>query len=301
MTANKSPLAADEYRAALAAWYEVNGRHDLPWRQARDPYAVLVSELMLQQTQVDRVIPYYLAWLARWPDVASLAAAEPADVIRAWAGLGYNRRALYLHRMAETVVRDHEGKLPDDETALRALPGIGPYTARAVACFALEQRTAPADTNIARVIARSRLGFASQKSCTTGEIDTAALELLPGSGARDHNLSLMDLGALVCGAKTPVCMLCPLATGCAWRLAGMPDSTTRSRTLPKFETTARFARGRIIDRLREGPATDDELASMLPPPHNERTGEYLTSLLRDGLVERNGDLWRLPGRNSTAG
>lgn len=256
---------------------------------------------MLQQTQVDRVLPYYLAWMERWPTVPALAAADPADVIRAWAGLGYNRRALYLHRMAVTVRDDYGGAFPADEATLLTLPGIGPYTARAIICFALEQFAAPADTNIARVIARTRLGLASQKEATTRELDEAANELLPAAGARDHNLALMDLGAMVCGAKTPACLVCPVKDGCAWRLSGAPAATVRARKMPKFETTARFARGRIIDRLREGPAEDAQIAAMLPDLHGERAGEYLSGLLRDGLVERDGDLWRLPGSNATAG
>lgn len=301
MTANSSPMRAEEFRAALHAWYLEHGRHGLPWRLTRDPYAVLVSELMLQQTQVDRVIPYYLSWLERWPTVASLAAENPAEVIRAWAGLGYNRRALYLHRMASLVAEQYGGQFPADEGALRQLPGVGPYTARAVASFALEQRTAPADTNIARVLARSRLGVAGHKDVSARELDVAALELLPGENPRDHNLALMDLGAMVCGARSPVCLLCPVAAGCAWRLSGSPASATRTKSLPKFETTARFARGRIVDRLRERPATDAELAAMLPPPHDERAAEYLSGLLRDGLAERDGELWRLVGEVSPAG
>lgn len=299
MTTSSPLLDPGQFRSALAPWYEVHGRHSLPWRLTRDPYAIAVSELMLQQTQVDRVIPYYLAWMERWPTVPALAAADSADVIRAWAGLGYNRRALYLHRMAVTVRDSPDGLFPDDEETLRTLPGIGPYTARAIICFAFEQSAAPADTNIARVIARTRLGLASQKESTARDLDLAANELLPASGARDHNLALMDLGAMVCGAKTPVCLLCPVADACAWRLSGAPAGTARSRRLPKFESTARFARGRIVDRLRDGPADDATIAAILPQSHGERAGEYLSGLLRDGLVERDGELWRLPGSSTT--
>lgn len=301
MTANKSPMQPGDFRARLQAWYLTHGRHGLPWRLTRDPYAVIVSELMLQQTQVDRVIPYYLAWMERWPRVEDLASADPADVIRAWAGLGYNRRALYLHRMAVSVVNDHGGVFPGDEATLRALPGVGPYTARAVACFALEQQAAPADTNIARVIARARLGAASQRDVPPALLDRTAMDLLPASNARDHNLALMDLGALLCGARSPNCLLCPLAGGCAWRLSGAPAASASTRKLPRFETTARFARGRIIDRLRSGPTSGEELTAMLPPPHGERVDEYLSGLMRDGLVERDGDLWTLPGAQPTAG
>lgn len=283
-----------ELRRRLMRWYRANGRHQLPWRLTRDPYAVLVSEVMLQQTQVDRVLPYYAAWLERWPDFPALAAAPASEVIRAWRGLGYNRRALNLHRLANVVVERHGGTLPANEFDILALPGIGTYTASAVGCFARGKRVVVADTNIARVVARVTLGAARQQEVAGRTLGGALEELLPARNARDHNLALMDLGALVCSARAPACEACPLSTSCAWRSAGFPAAQTAAQATPRFETTARYARGRIIDALREAPATTDELGAALPEAHRGRVGHYLDALLRDGLVTRAGDCWRLP-------
>jgi A/G-specific adenine glycosylase len=173
--------------AALATWFEANGR-DLPWRQTRDPYAILVSEVMLQQTQVERVVPRYLTWIDRWPTVESLAAAHAADVIREWQGLGYNRRALNLHRAARHIA---EHGWPDD---LTALPGVGSYTAAAIRCFALGEDVLPVDVNVERVRRRTGAEFSSRAA-----------------------QALMDLGATVCLARVPRCPACPLASGCPSR------------------------------------------------------------------------------------
>lgn len=282
-------------RRRLMPWYREHGRHRLPWRQTRDPYAVLVSEIMLQQTQVERVIPYYAAWLERWPTFAALAAATPADVIREWRGLGYNRRALNLYRLAVTVTRDHDHHLPRDPGALLRLPGIGPYTAAAVRSFAYEEPVAVADTNIARTLVRALLGAASQHDVAPRAITGLATSLLPTVGVRDHNLALMDLGALVCVARSPRCDECPLAGLCAWRAAGHPGTTATREPAPKFESTSRFARGRIIDALRAAPASTGELAALLPPAHAPRIAGYLASLERDALIVRaSAGLWSLP-------
>ncbi|WP_322795723.1 A/G-specific adenine glycosylase [Tepidiforma sp.] len=297
MTATSATPETGPIRAALAAWYADNGRHTLPWRHTRNPYAVLVSEVMLQQTQVERVLPYYTAWLERWPDFAALAAASPAAVITAWSGLGYNRRARALQAAACIVVERHGGQLPADPAQLRTIPGIGPYTAAALCSFAFDQPVPVVDTNIARVLARACLGAPAAASVRPRAIHDAAAALLPPCGARDHNLALMDLGATVCAARNPGCSACPLAEHCAWRRLGCPPPTAAPRRpAPRFETTARYARGRIIERLRGGPATKPELAAMLPPAHRTRLGEYLAALERDGLVEPlPGDGWALPG------
>lgn len=282
-------------RRRLMAWYRERGRHDLPWRLTRDPYAVLVSEVMLQQTQVERVLPYYTAWLARWPTFAALAAATPADVIREWRGLGYNRRALNLHRLAVAVTRNHGGGLPASPTALRRLPGIGPYTAAAIGSFAREQRIAVVDTNIARVLARAFFGAASQREVPDRALAGRADALLPSREVRHHNLALMDLGATVCGARAPRCGECPVGRLCAWKAAGHPPGEATRPPTPRFEHTARFARGRIIDALRAAPATAAELASILGEPHATRIGHYLQMLGRDALVAPAADgLWSLP-------
>ncbi|MFN0146853.1 MAG: A/G-specific adenine glycosylase [Dehalococcoidia bacterium] len=284
-----------EMKAALLAWYAANGRHGLPWRLSRDPYAVLVSEVMLQQTQVERVVPYYVRWLDRWPGVATLAAASPADVIREWAGLGYNRRALHLHRAA-VAVAGSGGEVPVELAALAALPGVGPYTASAVACFAGERAVPVIDTNIGRVLARVIGGVATARQLAQGEVEALARGLVTGSGdARAQNLALMDLGAMVCGARSPACGVCPLITACRWRKAGYPAGPDRPARLPAFETTARFARGRIVDALRRAPElTAADLAARLPGDHAVRVPAYLAQLERDGLVEPRGEAWRLP-------
>ena len=286
------PSPESSFRRRLREWYRLNGRHGLPWRLTRDPYVVLVSEVMLQQTQVERVLPYYVAWLKHWPDVASLAAASPAAVIRAWSGLGYNRRALSLHRAATIAASLPGGAIPIDIAPLRALPGVGPYTAAAVASFAGERAVPVADTNIGRVIARARLGLGTVREVPGACLDAEVSALLPASGpvARDHNLALMDLGALVCTARNPACGVCPLSGSCAWRLANYPASPKTAKPTPRFETTARFARGRIVEALRNAPTLSvDALASLLPPAHGARIEAYVAALARDGLISRNAD------------
>ena len=210
----------------LRQWFRANGR-DLPWRKTRDPYAILVSEVMLQQTQVDRVVPRYLAWLERWPTVESLAAAARTDVIRAWQGLGYNRRAVSLHRAAEQIAS--EG-WPDD---LTDLPGVGRYTADAIACFALGRDVLPLDVNVSRVLERSGMEF--------------------GSGSAQ---ALMDLGATVCLARVPRCSACPLSEGC-------PSRGRRYEPLRKqgpFEGSFRQRRSRALRAALEGEDPPDEEA-----------------------------------------
>lgn len=298
MTAISATPETGAIREALATWYTANGRHSLPWRATRDPYAVLVSEVMLQQTQVERVIPHYTAWLERWPNFAALAAASPAAVITAWSGLGYNRRARALHAAARAVVERHGGRLPAEIARLRALPGIGPYTAAAVCSFAFDQPVPVVDTNIARVLARACLGAPATASVRPRATHAAAAALLPPSSAREHNLALMDLGATVCTARDPRCSACPLARSCAWLQLGCPPpGSAPRRPAPRFETTARYARGRIIERLRAGPAAFAELAAMLPPAHRPRLADYLAALERDGLIETlpGGEAWALPG------
>ena len=276
-------------------WYRANGRHSLPWRLTRDPYAVVVSEVMLQQTQVERVLPYYEAWMGRWPTVAALAAATPAEVIRAWAGLGYNRRALNLHRLASRVASDGWPVAPT-ESSLLPLPGVGPYTAAALLSFAYEVPAIVIDTNIARVVARVCLGAATQKGISSRDLRDAAAGLLPRSRVRDHNLALMDLGAQMCTARAPHCDGCPLHQLCAWRIAGNPNTAKGRRPTLRFEDTARYARGRIVDALRDGARDEQALADVLTPVHRDRLRTYLEGLERDGLAVRcdGTAMWSLP-------
>ena len=216
-----APSRLRRVHAGLLRWYQEQGRR-LPWRQTRDPYAILVAEMMLQQTQVDRVMPKYTAFLAAFPTIAALAAASRGEVIRHWAGLGYNRRAVHLHRIAQQVVADHDGVLPTDPATLRTLPGIGRYTAAAVACFAAEAPVAVLDTNVRRVLGRVFLdAWLSDDGPTetpperTGWLLAEAA--LPPQTAYAWNQALMDLGATICTAARPACLVCPLAQVCAYR------------------------------------------------------------------------------------
>ena len=209
-----APVERQRFRRRLLTWYWKHGR-DLPWRRTRDPYRILVSEIMLQQTQVDRVMPKYKEWLKKYPTLKALAAARPHDVIRTWYPLGYNIRPRRLHAIARESVLRYGGALPDDETTLRSFKGIGPYTAGAILSFAFGRREAILDTNVARVLYRVFVG--------TGELRTQALQrhlwslsrvLLPRRHVFDFNQGLMDFGATVCTARRPRCRSCPLATTC---------------------------------------------------------------------------------------
>lgn len=283
---------------ALDSWYRTAGRHHLPWRLTRDSYAVLVSEVMLQQTQVSRVLPAYISWLGRWPALVDLASASPGDVIRQWAGLGYNRRALNLHRAAGRLLANDFARVPADPGLLVSLPGVGRYTAAAVSSFAGERRVAVVDTNIARVLGRHQLGLPSGRDAPAAAIWRLAEALLPATGAaaRDHNLALMDLGALVCRASAPRCEACPVAASCAWFAAGRPAAALAPARTPRFESTDRFARGRILDALRSSPRSASELAGRLPPVHAARLDRLLGALVRDGLVVALPEgAWALPG------
>lgn len=234
-----------EVHDRLLAWYARDGR-DLPWRRTRDPYAILVAEVMLQQTGVDRVIPRWQAWLDRFPTLQALASASSADAIRAWQGLGYNLRALRLHAIARQVTEDGDGRLPSDLDGLMRLKGIGRYTAGAVACFAYEQPVAMVDTNVRRVLGRV---FGVEPAA----VDALADDLLPAQAAYPWNQALMDLGATVCRARQPLCLTCPLLGAC-----GGPNQPPVRRTGAEsgepFERSARYFRGRVIDTLRALPA-----------------------------------------------
>jgi A/G-specific adenine glycosylase len=249
---------------ALLGWY-ARVRRPLPWRGTRDPYALLVSEVMLQQTQAERVVPYYEAFLARFPDAAALAAAPAADVLRAWSGLGYNRRALALQRAARAVAATG---WPDD---LTELPGVGPYTAAAVASFAFGAPAAAVDTNVRRVIER-RDGVRR----TPAELARRAADLLPAGRAADFNQAMMELGATVCRPRRPDCAACPVSDGCASRGRAI-EPRRRART-QRFEDTDRWARGRIVAALTSGE----------PPPALEpgRRSRVEAGLVRDGLAVR---------------
>ena len=253
--------------AALLTWYE-RAKRPLPWRATRDPYALLVSEVMLQQTQAARVVPYYEAFLARFPDPAALATAAPGEVLTAWSGLGYNRRALALQAAARIVV---ERGWPED---LTELPGVGPYTAAAVGSFAWDRQEVAVDTNVRRVLERFDGAVRGRR-----ELGARVAALVPGGRAAAFNQAMMELGATVCRPRAPRCGACPVRRGCA----GGPV-TPRRRGAERFEETDRYQRGRVVAAL---------VAGETPPEVHERV---LAGLERDGLIARAADgSARLPG------
>jgi A/G-specific adenine glycosylase len=287
---------------SLLDWYRVHGRAHLPWRQTRDPYRIVVSEFMLQQTQVDRVIPLYEAFVAAFPDFATLAAADAGDAVRLWRGLGYNSRAMRLHALARAVVERHGGALPSDREALLALPGIGPYTASAVRAFAFELDDVALDTNIRRIAHRTGFGLEHPSLATDAELDARARAALEPGTAHDWNSAMMDVGATICTARAPKCLLCPLRPGCVAAPVDAAQLAERARganrrspqeSIP-FERTTRFLRGRIIDRLRDVPRGDalelDELiaslAAIIPADRIAEIPRVAATLERDGMIER---------------
>lgn len=299
----------------LRDWFASHSR-DLPWRCTRDPYRVLVSEVMLQQTQVDRVIPKYLAFLELFPTVEALAQAPTAEVIRAWAGLGYNRRAVNLQRTAQAVVDQYAGQFPQDIAGLRHLPGIGPYTAGAVACFAFEQDVAFMDTNIRRVLQRL---FVGPVPAADPQLLALAAVAVPSRGGWEWNQAIMELGALVCTASAPACWRCPLRQHCrdyATRrqtdehsllaapapTAPRPLKRVAERREAPFVGSNRYYRGRIIDALRllppDRPLALAELGQQIKPDFGEAELAWLRGLVealaRDGLIALEGEAVRLP-------
>ena len=289
--------------AALLAWYARHGRTHLPWRTTRDPYRIVVSESMLQQTQVERVIPLYENFLARFPSFAALAAADAGDVVRAWRGLGYNSRAIRLHALARAVVERHGGELPRDTDALRALPGIGAYTAAALRAFAFELDDAAVDVNLRRVIHRVAFGLEHPPLADARTLDTLALAAVPRGAAHDWNSAMMDLGATICTARAARCLVCPLREACAAAPVDPAVLAERARAhAPRkppqsaipFERTTRFLRGRIIDRLRDVPARESlavealqrDLASVVPADRLHEIPGVVDALVRDGIVMR---------------
>jgi A/G-specific adenine glycosylase len=276
-----------DFAGTVVAWYHAN-RRDLPWRRdGFTAWGTLVSEFMLQQTPVSRVIPRLEEWLTRWPTPADLAAVPPGEAVRAWQSLGYPRRALWLHAAAVAITDQHDGVVPEDVDALLALPGIGDYTARAVAVFAYGNRHPVVDTNIRRVIARAIDGQA-EPSPPSAKRDLAAMDaLLPDDrpAAAAFNAGMMELGAIVCVARTPLCDACPVADRCAWRQAGYPAyDGPRKAVQKRYEGSDRQVRGRILAELRAShiPVTAEELGSTWPDA--AQRDRALAGLLADGLA-----------------
>ena len=294
-----STTDVDAIHGTVLTWYEAH-RRDLPWRAPGvGAWAVLVSEVMLQQTPVARVEPAWRAWLERWPTPADLAAAAPSDVLRAWDRLGYPRRALRLRECAAVIVERHGGEVPRTLEDLLALPGVGSYTAAAVAAFAYGQRAVVLDTNVRRVLARFVGGEALPPPTQRRSEVALAETLLPADPAVSAvwNVAVMELGALVCTARSPRCEACPVADACAWRSAGYPGDAhaPRRRTQP-WHGTDRQARGRLMAALRaadDGAGVPGEALAVVweEAPQRERA---LASLVADGLVEQVPGGYRLP-------
>jgi A/G-specific adenine glycosylase len=283
-------------RERVLAWFAEAGR-ELPWRATRDPYRVLVAEVLAQQTQAARAAAAWPLFLERFPDVHALAAAPPAEVLRAWQGLGYNRRALALRRTAQAVVE--RGGWPDTVEELAALPGIGPYTARAVACFALGQRVAPVDTNVARVLARSLAG-ADPAELTPAARQRLADQAIPSGDPWAWSSALMDVGALHCRPR-PRCAGCPLEVTCRWRALGAAAPPPRPRLQAPFATSDRRWRGAVVRALAGAPGGLDRaaLADAVQAAAAGRPAGWFDTLLArleaEGMVATGADgLLRLP-------
>ncbi len=274
---------------AVVEWFDVHER-PLPWRST-DPWGVLVSEFMLQQTPVDRVLPVWHAWMERWPAPGALASATVADALRAWGRLGYPRRARRLHETA-TVIRDeHDGRVPQDEAALRALPGVGDYTAAAIRAFAFGQRSVVLDTNVRRVLARHQEGHAHPPGHITRAERTTADLLWPQQDAASARWSaaVMELGALVCTARSPHCDACPVQAGCRWWNSGQPEAESQPRRQPRYEGSDRQARGRLLALLRESSSPLDEADLVEAWGDDGQRARALRGLIDDRLVHRGDD------------
>ncbi|GAA3044683.1 A/G-specific adenine glycosylase [Kitasatospora albolonga] len=287
MAATTTETSAPLLHSTVLDWYAANAR-DLPWRTPEaSPWAVLVSEFMLQQTPVKRVLPAYAAWLERWPTPAALAADAPGEAVRMWGRLGYPRRALRLHAAATAITEQHGGEVPEDHAALLALPGVGEYTAAAVASFAFKQRHVVLDTNVRRVFARAVTGVEYPAQATTAAERRTATALLPEDTATAAvwAVAVMELGALVCTARGPECGACPLRRRCAWQAAGRPPYEGPARRGQTYEGTDRQVRGKLLAVLREahGEVPQARLDEVWPD-HVQRA-RALDGLVADGLVE----------------
>lgn len=280
----------------VTQWYRANAR-DLPWRRdGFGAWGVLVSEFMLQQTPVGRVIPHLEAWLHRWPQPADLAAEAPAEAVRQWANLGYPRRALWLHRAAVEIRDRHQGVVPRDVDDLLALTGIGDYTARAVAAFAYGDRHPVVDTNTRRVLARAVAGRAQPGPPSKRDLaDMAALLPADRHEAAVFNAATMELGAVVCTSRSPRCQVCPIASACAWRAAGYPDTGDTRRRQARYEGSDRQARGAVLKALRVAAPQAVPLSALIADwPDAQQRDRAVDGLVADGLVEITDGVAHLP-------
>lgn len=288
---------AAELHSSVITWFGANAR-DLPWRRPdAGAWGVMVSEFMLQQTPVVRVLPVYEQWMARWPRPADLAAEPPGEAVRAWGRLGYPRRALRLHGAAQAITERHGGEVPSEHGQLISLPGIGEYTAAAVASFAYGRRHAVLDTNVRRVFSRAVAGVEYPPNATTAAERRLARALLPDDEitAARWAAASMELGALVCTAKNPECGRCPIAAQCVWRLAGKPAHAGAPRRGQTYAGTDRQVRGKLLAVLRDapGPVPQSQLDAVWHEP--VQRARALDGLVADGLVEPLADgVYRLP-------
>ena len=289
---NGSSSAVDPMVESILTWWDRTER-SLPWRDTRDPWAILVSEVMSQQTQVERVVPKWEAFMERFPTPRAAAQSTAGDVISMWDGLGYNRRALLLHRCAIEVEDHHGGELPSTLDALLALPGIGPYTARAILAFAFERDVAVLDTNVGRVLART-----GGRSLTPVEAQRFAERLVPVGRGWEWNQALLDFGSQVCQKRTPQCVKCPVREVCAWVGDGEdPASGSAAVSTPQstFVGSDRQGRGRLVAALRSGPVLHRDVSVLMGFGDDDtRTTRVLAALVADGMVVLEGDVLRLP-------
>jgi A/G-specific adenine glycosylase len=288
-------MATSAFSATVTAWYARFAR-DLPWRTPDvTPWGVLVSEVMLQQTPAARVAPAWQRWMCRWPTPAALAADPPGEAVREWGRLGYPRRALRLHETARAIVARHDGEVPASHQDLLALPGIGPYTAAAVATFAFGARHAVLDTNVRRVRARYFHGVAAAATSSPTSAERAeALAEVPRRDAARHSVAVMELGAEICTARSPRCEQCPLMAGCAWRRTGRPAGPSPRRP-QRYAGTDRQVRGRLLAVLRDAPGEVGRAALEEVWDDAEQRDRAMAGLLADGLVEPAGTgRYRLP-------
>ena len=286
----------DAFQAQVVGWFDLAER-DLPWRGAQ-PWAVMVSEFMLQQTPVSRVLEPFAAWMSRWPTPSDLARESPGEAVRMWGRLGYPRRALRLHASAAACVEHHHGRVPDSIDELRALPGVGEYTAAAISAFAFNRRCAVLDTNVRRVHARvfDGLAYPTTTSITHGERERAD-QLLPADPPQAARLSVavMELGALVCTARSPQCQTCPLQNLCAWNLQGQPAWDGPPRRGQTYEGTDRQCRGRLLKALQDAAKPVNRSILEAVWADSIQRERALDSLVADGLIEPiEQDLFALP-------
>ena len=272
------------YERAIIDWFKKNKR-DLPWRKT-DAWGVLVSEIMLQQTPVQRVLPVYNEWMKRWPTPARLAKATPAEVITAWGRLGYPRRALRLHECAKVITTEFKGQIPTTEVELRKLPGIGEYTAAAMVAFAFEGKSLVLDINIRRLFSRLYKGEEAPTAAPTKAERVEYAEYVPAKNAHIWAAATMELGALICTAKNPTCGRCPVAEECAWRSLDYPASERVKRT-QTWHGTDRQCRGTIVQALRENSTLNKKQIQLLWDVPSQVEKAILT-LLDDGLIEERG-------------